>query len=181
MQHEVKEMWKCHNEKQIPIVEESDEMTKDGKKPKSTDMTLEKKNRKNRQSAETSDDHGKAPTVKSKEIDKPKNKRNKRQTSETSDDSAQLSMSTANFSLKQRSREELEISQEILTILHNPLHPVEAYLHNLMLGEQLEVSQRNLTMKNPLPMMYRLQKIWHLHGMDLVVTFASRCSEIMMN
>ena len=86
----------CHNEKQIPIVEESDEMTKDGKKPKSTKMTLEKKNRKNRQSAETSDDHGKAPTVKSKEIDKPKNKRNKRQTSETSDDSAQVSMSTAN-------------------------------------------------------------------------------------
>ena len=86
----------CHNEKQIPIVEESDKMTKDGKKPKSTEMTLEKKNRKNRQSAETSDDHGKAPTVKSKEIDKPKNKRNKRQTSETSDDSAQVSMSTAN-------------------------------------------------------------------------------------
>ena len=85
----------CHNEKQIPIVEESDEMTKDGKKPKSTKMTLEKKNRKNRQSAETSDDHGKVPTVKSKEIDKPKNKRNKRQTSETSDDSAQVSMSTA--------------------------------------------------------------------------------------
>ena len=38
----------CHNEKQIPIVEESDEMTKEGKKPKSTKMTLEKKNRKNR-------------------------------------------------------------------------------------------------------------------------------------
>ena len=43
-------------------------------------MTLEKKNRKNGQSAETSDGHGKAPTVKSKEIDKPKNKRNKWQT-----------------------------------------------------------------------------------------------------
>ena len=85
----------CHDEQQIPIVEESDEMTKDGKKPKSTDMTLEKNNRKNRDSAKTSDDHGKVPTVKSKEFDKPKNKRKKLQTSETSDDSAQLSMSTA--------------------------------------------------------------------------------------
>ena len=85
----------CPNEKQIPIVEESDEMTKDWKKTKSTDMTLEEKNRKNRQSAETSDDPRKSLTVKSKEIDKPKRKRNKRQISETSDDSAQLSMSTA--------------------------------------------------------------------------------------
>ena len=64
-----------HDEQQIPIVEESDEMTKDGKKPKSTNMTLEKNNRKNRHSAKTSDDHGKVPTVKSKEFDKPKNKR----------------------------------------------------------------------------------------------------------
>ena len=85
----------CPNEKQIPIVEESDEMTKDWRKTKSTGITLEEKNRKNRQSAETSDDPRKAPTVKSKEIDKPKRKRNKRQISETSDDSAQLSMSTA--------------------------------------------------------------------------------------
>ena len=85
----------CPNEKQIPIVGESDEMTKDLKKSKSTDMTLVEKNRKNRQSAETSDDPRKAPTVKSKEIEKPKRKRNKRHISETSDDSAQLSMSTA--------------------------------------------------------------------------------------
>ena len=66
----------CPNEKQIPIVEESDEMTKDWKKTKSTDMTLVEKNRKNRQSAETSDDPRKVPTVKSKEIEKPKRKRN---------------------------------------------------------------------------------------------------------
>ena len=85
----------CPNEKQIPIVGESDKMTKDLKKSKSTDMTLVEKNRKNRQSAETSDDPRKAPTVKSKEIEKPKRKRNKRHISETLDDSAQLSMSTA--------------------------------------------------------------------------------------
>ena len=144
----------CPNEKQIPIVEESDEMTKDWKKMKSTDMTLEEKNRKNRKLAETSDDPRKAPTVKSKEIDKPERKRNKRQISETSDDSAQLSMSTAKAvtetKKQRRTRNKLGNSDNTAS----PLKPVEVYLHNLMVGEQLKVSQRDLTMKNPLPMMY---------------------------
>ena len=84
----------CPNEKPIPIVGKSDEIRKDLKKSKSTDITSVEKNRKNTQLAETSDDPRKVPTVKSKEIEKSKMKRNKRHISETSDDSAQLSMST---------------------------------------------------------------------------------------
>ena len=81
----------------------------------------------------------------------------------------------------QRGRVEPEISQDIPTILHNHLHQVELLVHNLRLLE-LTVSQRKFRiMTNPRQMMYRLRKIWHLHRMDSVVTFASRCSEIMMN
>ena len=81
--------------KEIPIVDESEKLTMDSKKTKSTDITLKDKNRKNRQSTTGSDDSGKAATVPSKDIDKPTKKRNKRQISETSDDSAHITMSTA--------------------------------------------------------------------------------------
>ena len=62
----------CPNEKQIPIVGESNEMTKDLKKSKSTDMPLVEKNRKNRQSAETSDDPRKVPTVTPRKLKNPR-------------------------------------------------------------------------------------------------------------
>ena len=96
------------------------------KKSESTDITSVEKNRKNTQSAETSDDPRKVPTVKSKEIEKSKTKRNKQHISETSDDSAQLSMSTTKAVTETKKQRRTRNSQEILTILHNPLQPMEA-------------------------------------------------------
>ena len=72
--------WPHRQEK--PIVDEYEKVTMDGKKPKSADMTLKDKNRKNRQCATGSDNSGQAVTVPSKDIDKPTKKRNKRQISE---------------------------------------------------------------------------------------------------
>ena len=67
----------CYEDPQNAIADKSEEITKDGKKSKSTEMTIDKKERKKRKPSETSDDNVQMSTSKSKEINQAKNKRMK--------------------------------------------------------------------------------------------------------
>ena len=65
----------CHEDPQNAIADKSEEITKDGKKSKSTEMTTDKKERKKRKASKTSDDNLQTSTLKSKEVNQAKNKR----------------------------------------------------------------------------------------------------------
>ena len=67
----------CHEDPPNTIADKSEEMTKEGKKSKSIEMTLENKERKKRKASETSDDNVQSSTSKSKDINQAKNKRRK--------------------------------------------------------------------------------------------------------
>ena len=81
----------CHDEQQIPIAEEADEMTKDGKQSKSTEITIDKKERKKRKASENSDEITKdGKKTKSTDMTLDKKERKNRQSAETSDDHGKM-------------------------------------------------------------------------------------------